>query len=170
MKKILLIFVFIISLIANTVPAHAHCPLCTAATGAAVAAARFYGVDDLIVGTFIGGFIISTAFWFNRVLRKKNKGKDYVPFQLEIISLLSFVLTLISFQTAGIVSIETLFGIDRIFMGMLIGSLITLFTSGLNDLIRKNNGNKNYIPFQVISLTLAFLSLSVLGYYLVGWV
>lgn len=162
------IFSFLISLFSAFKPVLAHCPLCTAATGAAVAVARYYGVDDLIVGTFIGGFVISTAFWFNRILRKRNKGEDYLPFQSAIIILLSFILTFVSFHTAGIVSFSTLFGIDRIFAGMSIGSAISLAAFGFNDFIRKSNGNKNYIPFQVIFMTIAFLSLSALGYYIVG--
>lgn len=148
----------------------AHCPLCVAATGSAVSVARFYGVDDLIVGTFIGGFVISTAFWLNKLLKKKNKGNDYIPFQLAIIILLSFILTFTFFQSTGIVSHTTLFGIDRILAGMLIGSAITLFAFGFNDFIRKINGNKNYIPFQVIVLTITFLLIAVFGYYLVGWI
>ncbi len=149
-------------------PALAHCPLCTAATGSAVALTRFYGVDDLVVGTFIGGFVISTAFWLNRILRKRNKGKDYIPFQSAILILLSFVLTFISFQVAGIYSVKKLLGVDSILMGMFVGSIVTLFAFSFNDFIKRRNGNKNYIPFQVIFITLAFLLLSVFGYYAMG--
>ena len=52
--------------------AMAHCPLCTLATGAAVATARWYGVDDLIVSTFIGGTIISTGYE-SRVKQKDGR-------------------------------------------------------------------------------------------------
>jgi hypothetical protein len=166
LKRLAIFAFFIFPFLANS--AFAHCPLCTAATGSAVAVARFYGVDDLIVGTFIGGFVISTALWLNRILRKKNKGKDYIPFQWVTVVLLSFILTFISFQSAGIVGYTTLFGIDRILMGMLLGSAITLFAFGFNGFVRKINGNKNYIPFQVIFLTIGLLLLSVFGYYAMG--
>lgn len=160
--SILLFFILFIK------PTFAHCPLCVAATGTAVATARFYGVDDLIVGTFVGGFIISTAFWFNKLLRKRNKRKNYLPFQLTIIVILSFVLTFVSFQSADIVSYATFFGIDRILMGIIFGSIVTLVAFGFNDFMRKKNGNKNYVPFQVIFITIGFLLLSVLSYYIMG--
>ena len=54
-------------------------------------------IDDVIVGTFIGGFVVSTAFWLNRIIKKRNKGKDYLPFQSTIIILISFVSTFVSF-------------------------------------------------------------------------
>lgn len=168
--KAIFTLAFFLSLFSYSNLVSAHCPLCTAAAGVAVAAARYYGVNDLIVGTFIGGFIISTAFWFNRVLRKKNKGKDFIPLQLAIMILLSFVTTFISFYTGGIVSLSKLFGVDRIFLGMLLGSVISLFAYGFNGFIRRTHGDKNYIPFQVIIITFSFLLLSVFGYYSFGWV
>src|SRR3972149_2519404 len=81
--------------------AMAHCPLCSAATGAAVVAARYYGVDDLIVSILAGGFLMSTAYWFNNWLLRRNKGKNYLPWQLEILILATFLSTLYTFQLAG---------------------------------------------------------------------
>lgn len=147
----------------------AHCPLCTAATGAVVATARWYGVDDLIVGTFFGGFTISTAFWIQRILLKRNKGKDFIPFQLAIITILSLILSIITLHTANLFSSSTFFGVDRLLAGTFIGSSITLIAFGSHELLRKNNGNKNYFPFQAIVLALAFLSIAVFSYYLAGW-
>lgn len=170
-NRIFLPFSFIFSLIFLTNIAFAHCPLCSAATGAAVAVTRFYGVDDLIVGTFIGGFIISTAYWSNRYLMKRNKKKQYVQFQLPIIIIVSLLLTLVTFYFAGLLKNSNpaflVFGIDKIAVGSFIGSMITIFAFWFNDFLRKMNG-KSFIPFQGILLSLTFLSLTSLVYYLVG--
>src|SRR3989344_4710120 len=90
---------FSISAFSNFVMA--HCPLCTAATGAAVLAARWYGIDDLIVSTFIGGLIISTGYWINNWVHKKSKGKGYIKFQLPILVLFSYVSVVATFYFAG---------------------------------------------------------------------
>lgn len=163
------VVIFFLSLFLVIKPVFAHCPLCTAATGSVVAATRFYGVDDLIVGTFIGGFVISSAFWFNNILRKRNKNKNYIPFQLVGILLLSLVLTILTFHTIGLTSV-TLFGVDRILLGLLIGSFITLIAFRFHDFLKRSNGNKSYIPFQVILITLAFLLVATFGYYGLRWV
>ncbi len=164
--------VFLISLISVINPVLAHCPLCSAATGAAVAVTRWYGIDDLIVGTFIGGFMISTAAWFNNILKKKKR-KDYIPFQYGILILSSIVLTVLTFYLAGLLGNTNpsfrIFGIDKILVGMLFGSVVSLVAFKLHGILKSNNGNKSYLPFQVIIVTIALLSFTSLIYYLVGW-
>ena len=172
-NRIFLTFSFLFSLVSLTNVAFAHCPLCSAATGTAVAATRYYGVDDLIVGTFIGGFIISTAYWSNKFLMKKNKNKKYIQFQLPIVIILSLLLTFITFYFAKLLKNPNpafqIFGIDKIVVGSVIGSLISVFAFWFNDFLRRIKG-KSFFPFQGIVLSLALLSLTSLLYYVVGWI
>lgn len=170
--KIIALYLFLFSLIFIRL-ASAHCPLCTAATGAAVATARWFGVDDLIVGTFFGGFIISSSLWFNNILKKKNKGKEFIVYQSWLIILFSLATTIFAYYTLGLLSLAppyVIFGIDKILLGTMIGSFATLFAFYFHEFLRKINGNKNYIPFQVIILSLFILSLISTGYYLFGWI
>ncbi len=167
-------FAFFFSFIYLSTSIHAHCPLCSTATAVVVATTRVYGVDDLIVGTFIGGVIVSTAFWTNNFLRKRNKGKDYISYQLPIVNTLFILLTIITFKFAGLLN-NTLpqfmiFGIDKIILGYMIGSIITCLTPMINRYIRSFNKGKNYIPFQLMILTLILLSLTVIGFYSSGFI
>lgn len=151
----------------------AHCPLCVAATGAAVAVTRAYGIDDLIVGLFVGGVVISTALWLDTILKKRNKGKNHIPLQSMIIVFLSIVSTVVSFYFAGMLGnvypVYLIFGLDKILVGTLLGSFITLATFQFNDsFLRRLNGNKNFVPFQPIILTTAFLSLASLIFFFLG--
>lgn len=156
------------SLVLYTGIALAHCPLCTAAAGAAVAITRWYGVDDLVVGSFIGAFVISTGLWFNNILKRRNKGKDYLPFQSVILVLLSLISTIISFSLGGITTNSYfIFGIDKLIMGTLLGSGMTWLAFWFSKFLRKNMG-RTLIPFQSIILTFAFLSLMNLSFYFVG--
>lgn len=167
MNNILLTSVFLSMLLFPQLT-YAHCPLCTAATGSAVTVARWYGVDDLIFGTFLGGFVISGALWINNFLKKKKI--EHIPYQPTVIILFSIFSTIIAFYATGLLGTHMLFGIDKIIIGTLTGIIITLLTFQLHYILRKNNGNKNYIPFQVIILTLISLSLVASGFYIFGLV
>ncbi len=161
---------FFFTLISFIELVYAHCPLCVVATGSLVAASRWYGIDDLIVGTFLGGFVISTTAWFDRILKKRNRNKEHIRYQYPIFILASIALTLITFYSLGLLGTGIpnyiLFGVDKLLIGFLIGSFLTLFAFSFNDLLRKNNGGKNHIPFQVIFLTVIFLLVTSFGYLL----
>ncbi len=141
----------------------AHCPLCTAATGAAVAVTRWYGLDDSIVGVFVGGMVVATGLWFNNLAKKFNKGKEYLPFQSGIFLLLSFILTIITFYFANLMGPSNLFkifGIDRILFGTIIGIIASFTSFKLHDMLRVFNRNRNYFPYQSILVLILTLAIS----------
>ncbi len=166
MKKTLMIpiLTFLIPIVS------AHCPLCTIAAGAGIGAARFYGIDDSIVGLFLGAFIVSTALWFNKWLKTKID----LPLQKVLIIFTSFLLLMGPLYLTGIVNnfetvkaIPTLsmfglgiFGIDKLLLGTIIGTLFVSVSFSSSDYIRKKNG-KVLFPYQGISfmiITLLILS------------
>lgn len=153
MKKWIVLFL-LLALLPQA--AYAHCPLCTAATGGAVAAARFYALDDTIVGVWIGAFIISTALWFDRMIKK-----EYVQFQRLIIVLLSFTLTIVPFYMAGLIGFQTstVFGIDRLFFGILSGSAVSYFAFSVSWKIKAER-KKRLFPFQTMAIALLLLALT----------
>lgn len=167
MNKIILASVFL-SLLLLPQSTYAHCPLCTAITGSAVTVARWYGVDDLIFGTFLGGFVISGTLWISNLLKKKKL--EYLPYQSTIILALTTISTIATFYVTGLLGTNMLFGIDKIIIGTLAGIITTLLTFQVHYLLRNNNGNKNHIPFQAIVLTLVSLSLVASGFYVFGLV
>ena len=159
---------FLISSLFFARNALAHCPLCIAATGTAVAFARFYGVQDLVTGTLLGGVIISSSLWLHLFLKKRNKGKDYIPFQEFIILFLSVLSSLVSiyFVDGGISGY--LYGLSDLAFGMLTGSFVSIAAFQIHEFLRRMHGNKNYFPFQAIALVLLFLAVSIWSYYFFG--
>lgn len=140
--------------------AFAHCPLCTAATGAAVAVTRFYGLDDSIVGVFVGGMVIATGLWINNLLKKYNKGKEFLPLQSVIVLLVSFILTIITLYFANLVGPANPFkilGIDRILFGTIIGIALSYFSFRFHSLLRVLNKDKNFFPYQSIAVLILYL-------------
>ena len=165
MKKILSI-ASLTSLFGLIPTVSAHCPLCTIAAGAGIGGARFYGVDDTIVGLFLGAFIVSTALWFNRWL----KSKIDLPLQKFLIVFASFLLLIAPLYLAGVINnfevvkaIPSLsifglgaFGIDKLLFGIIIGTIFIFASFSLSDYIRDKNG-KVLFPYQGISLMIITL-------------
>ncbi len=150
-------------------PVHAHCPLCTAAVGAAAVTANYYGFDASVIGLMIGGFAITTGLWIG--LRIK---KQYLKFQLPLLVLLSFVLTVIPLQSAigdNIAVSMLFFGepgsllnkvyfINKLFAGAVTGG-IAVTAAYLMHVYVKNTRGHVLFPYQGIAFTLASL--------LIGW-
>ncbi len=170
-KFFLSIGIILLSIISlNSVSA--HCLLCTGAAIAGVGAARFIGVDDSIVGLFLGAFIISTALWFNKWLVKK---KVKIRLQEIILVLISFALLVVPLYTAGLITnfemVKSMpehhsmlgmgiYGIDKLFFGIITGSLAIWMSFTLNDYIKEKRGRILW-PYQGISfmlITLVILS------------
>ena len=171
-KKLIFIIAFsFLSLIPSVI---AHCPLCTVAAGTGVAVARFYGIDDSIVGVFLGAFIISFALWFNKWL--KNKTNFHM--QTTLLVLVSFLLLVIPLYLSGIITnidmVKSMpehhsilglgrFGIDKLMFGIIAGSIFIWGSFGLSDYVKIKRG-KVLFPYQSISFML--ITLAVLSAYL----
>ena len=151
--------------------ARAHCPLCTAAAGAGLAAARFYGVDDMVVGLWFGAFILSTALWFSRSIKK-----NIVKFQAPLIVLASFLITIAPMYSAGVMGSPqhskyfmlpngSLFGVDRLLLGMLLGVGLFLGAEEASKQVKKRRGL--LFPFQTIVFIMVALSIASAAFLLV---
>src|SRR3989338_8925736 len=142
-------------------PVLAHCPLCAAATAGGVAATRFLGVDDSVTGTFVGGFVVSTALWFDNWLKKKRNGRELMPLQSTVFILLSLAFTILTLYLAKLLGSPDpayhMFGVDKLLVGTLAGTVVTVAAFALHKWIRKVRGGKSLMPFQGIVLTLACL-------------
>ncbi len=164
----LLLFLFSLLMLPSLV--FAHCPLCSAATGMAVATARIYGVDDAIVGLFAGGFAVSTALWMNNIAMKRNGKKTFIAYQSHIFVLASLVLTLITLYAAGMFDGNfVIFGMDKLFFGTIAGTALSFISFEIHQWLRFNNGNRNHIPLQGIVLPLVVLIAAGAGLYGLGW-
>ena len=152
--------IFLIGFLSSLIipSAYAHCPVCTAAVGTGVIVTRFYGVDDLIVGLWIGAFIASTALWFG----KKIKEGKTTSLEDAILIILALLITVNGFYLGGLMGHSMMFGIDRLLLGMILGSVLLPASIYLSKEIKKIKG-KVILPYQTILVTLSILTtLSIL--------
>ena len=172
-KSFLVLLFFILIAFAAMPSAHAHCPLCTAAVGAAAISAKYYGLDVSIIGLLIGAFGVSTGLWAGRAIKR-----EYFKLQLQLIVLASFLLTVIPLMYISSDSIympllwlgqpgamlNKVYWINKILFGSTIGGLAALAAFLLHNKIKKIRGKVLFL-FQGIAITLAFLLISSLALY-----
>lgn len=163
---------FPLALLLSIPSVHAHCPLCTAAVGAAAVSAKYYGMDLSIIGIFIGAFGVSTGLWIGL------KIKNYFKFQLPLIVLSSFLLTALPLLYISNEQIYlpilwlgpagTLFNkvywINKILFGSIIGAVASVFAYLLHIHVKKIRG-KVLFPFQGIIFTILSLGITSLIIY-----
>lgn len=176
MKRLILLTNIIIILFALIPEVYSHCPLCTTGAVVGVGLTRSYGIDDSIVGLFLGALIVSSALWFNKWLKKRVN----FPVQEILLMVFSFLAVVIPLYYAGLITdfemVKSMpehhsmlgfgvLGIDKLLLGTIIGTLVIWFVFTLSDSIKKERG-KVLFPYQGVS----FMSIALIVLSLTFWV
>ena len=164
MNIILSAVLFFSLLFVTAKSALAVCPLCVIAVGAGLGLSRWLGIDDTVTGVWIGGFIVSFGLWFSSYIKKK-KWKLTQP---EIVSVLTFyLLTIIPLYFAKIIGhpLNKLWGIDKIFLGSIVGAVTFMASVFMDKYLRKISGGQVYIYYQKIILPMLLLTLVSFTFY-----
>lgn len=169
MKKYLLFFVFLALL---AVPkAQAVCPVCTIAVGAGVGVSRWLGIDDTISGLWIGGLIVSMIMWTLNWLDKKNirfAGRVI----LTVLAYYAIVIWPLFWLKIGGTTImghplNKMWGIDKLLLGIIIGSIAFFLGAVWYDYLKKKNDNRAHFPFQKVAMPIApLIILSAVFYFI----
>jgi len=143
------------------VKTYAVCPVCTVAVVAGLGLSRYLGIDDTISGVWIGGLILSVSFWLSNWLKKKNINIHYLTL---IAIFITYLLIFIPLQAAGITGhpLNKLWGIDKLFLGSIMGSAVFLIGVVADKIQRKIKG-KQFFPFQkVVFPVLSLIIMSII--------
>ncbi len=146
--------------------AEAVCPLCTVAVAGGLGLSRWFGISDAITGIWIGGLIISSSLWLSNFLGTK---KINFPAK-ETINIAAFYA--ITFGPLYITKVighpfNTIFGVDKLIFGSIIGSGIFLSAVGIDEYIRKINGGKVKFFYQKVIIPVSLLLIFSLLFYLI---
>src|SRR3989344_2973104 len=157
------VFIFLFALLLGIPFVKAHCPLCTLGAVAAAGGAAYFGVNNLVIGLFIGAFAVSMGWWISNLIKKK-----FIPFQKTLLVIFSFLTTILPLlplpvfhEAKGIYLSQ--FGpygytiaLNTFLMGSILGGLIICITPWLSHKITEIRNGK-LIPYQGIILTLGLL-------------
>ncbi len=144
--------------------ARAICPVCVVAVGAGVGIAEEFGVDDTIIGLWIGALIIALAWWTLNWFIQKNwsfKGCGSLTF------LSYYLLILWPLYSGGLIGKElnVLWGIDKLLLGILLGSILFYLSSAFYFYLKEKNGGRAYFPFQKVAMPLGALAITSAIFY-----
>lgn len=143
------------------------CPICTVTVVAGLGISRLLGIDDIITSIWIGAFILSFSFvTHNWIIKKWPKFK--LPYGLYVVILTTYLLVLIPFWLDGVIGIvrNTLWGIDKILLGILVGSFTFLFGVWVDKKVRKLNNNKQFFAYQKVVFPVLALTITSLVFYI----
>jgi len=172
-------FIFLTLLLSSAIlvpPVSAHCPLCTAGAAIGVGVAREMGVDDSIVGLFLGAFVAASGLWLDRILKKRNI--DY-PLQGMILVAVSLLSVAVPLYYAGVITntavVRSLtdyhslfgleaFGIDKLFGGLLFGTVLITGVFTLSDYVTRIRGGRLF-RFQGMVLMAVALALCAIAFW-----
>lgn len=149
-------------------PALAVCPICTIAVGAGLGLSRFLGIDDSVIGLWIGGVIISSSFWFASWLIKKYSWKIKENYLKTGISLATALLILVPLYMSGIAGhpLNTIWGIDKLVFGSILGSGLFLASIWADQKLRQLKGRQLF-SYQKVVFPIVFLAIgSLIMYFL----
>lgn len=146
-------------------PVQAVCPVCTVAVGAGVGISRWLGIDDSVTGLWVGGLMVSSAFWAADWLEKKGKKWPHKRFWL---TFGFYGLTFPPLFWSGIVgqSLNRLWGMDKLLAGSIVGSGLFLLAVVTDRLLRLTKDGKVYVPYQKVIIPVTLLLVSSLYFYM----
>ena len=165
-KKILLAILTFGGIFSATVAKAIPCAVCTVAVGSGVGLARWLKIDDRITGVWVGALIASFIAWTIHYLDKKNirfKGRKILTV------VLWYGLTIIPLYFTGIFShpLNKSWGIDRLLIGIIFGTVIFIAANLLHNYLKKKNNDKSYFHLQKAIVPVGFLAIASLIVYLI---
>jgi hypothetical protein len=145
-------------------PAKAVCPVCILAVGAGLGLSRYLGIDDTITGLWIGGLTVAMIMWTINWVRPKIKKVKTIPFWNILIIIAYYAMIAWPLTTQNFIGhpLNVIWGIDKIILGISLGSLLFWGISELYLYLKKENNGHAYFPFQKVVMpfgALAFMSL-----------
>lgn len=137
--------------------AYAVCPVCTVAIGGGLLLSHYLGIDDLVVGVWIGGLLVAFGLWMSTYIKKV-----YIKGQAWLITAFLWATTVLSLKQAGFIGHPTckIHGHDKLLTGIEVGTLAFLLGFGLDWLLRrqnKKNPGKAVFPYQKVILPIFWL-------------
>ena len=138
---------------------YAQCPVCIVTVGGGLLIAKKLGIDDLLTALWISGLNVAISFWFVSFIKKPKILKNPL-----IWTVIMFVSTFAYFASTKQMyhKNNTFMHIDKVLVGLIIGTFVWLLGIGIDKLIRKYNNGKVLFFYQKVIVPL-FLLIATTG-------
>ena len=168
----MIVFMTLAALMFWAAPALANpaCAVCTVAVAASLEIARYFGVDDSVVGIWSGAFLALVGYWMIAWFDKKKwhfPGRDFWLIALSV--------AMIGFMYVDGLGYEALsynpepiliFFMDPFLFSVLLGAITLILSNRFYQWMKAKNGGHAHFPFEKVAVPVGALALlSVLFYY-----
>jgi hypothetical protein len=167
---------FILAFAATLGVAQAFCP-CIVAAAVGIAVARYFGINDIVTGLWIGAMLYLTGVWtedeIKKYLRRRNRYDDYARHKkIAMHLLLVYGITAVSVYFlwyfgyfSGFSVIVYGARINSLLLGTAIGVVLTLFTSLANKELWHLGIKARFQKAALITIVLLAFSALLWGFY-----
>ncbi|MCX6765810.1 MAG: hypothetical protein NT136_02525 [Candidatus Moranbacteria bacterium] len=140
-------------------------PLCPVGIAGGLGLARLLGVDEFILGLWIGALIVSFSVVLNKFLIKKGKG---FPFSFWLILLATWLISFFPiYRQLSWDSSVIILGLPRVIAGSLAGAVMLFLIAKINDFAISRHNGQIYFHYQRIIIPLAgLLAISAVFYWM----
>ncbi|MCX6113584.1 MAG: hypothetical protein NTY22_09990 [Proteobacteria bacterium] len=142
----------------------AVCPVCTIAVGSGLGLLRAFGVDDIITGLWLGALVVSSILWFLDWMNKRNYN---FKFKKTIIWISFYLLFIYPLYLMGYGGEPMFYFVDRLLIGVIIGSIVFLLSIAADHYLRSINDNKVVFLYQKVIVPMVFLFIASIVTHLV---
>lgn len=159
--------------------AQAICPVCVIAVSAGLGLSEYLGIDDTIAGVWIGGLLVSLIIWTINWFNKKNwpaivndagqnRSLNNRDLRDVAIVILYYALTFWPLWIKNFIGspANRLFGLDKLILGTVLGSLVFLAMTLWYNSIKKRRGHAHF-PYEKVVMPLSALFILSLVFYLI---
>lgn len=162
-------FVLFLILISNSYANPLACPICTVVIVGGLGISRLLGVDDTVVGVWVGAIIPALAQWTVYYFEKKNI-KNILVKILSYVGWYSLLIPLYLGKDPSIIfNLKTILGIDSFIFSIIVGSLSLFGSVKLYYFMKEKNGGMPHFPFEKVVLPfISLLLVSVIFYLTMG--
>lgn len=134
--------------------AYAQCPVCIVTVGGGLLIAKKLGIDNLITAIWISGLNVAISFWFVSFVKKPKILQNPL---LWTVLLFGSTYWYLSATNQMFHKNDTFMSIDKVLVGLIVGTVVWLLGIGVDKLIRKYNSNKVLFPYQKVIVPLFLL-------------
>lgn len=156
-------------LLLKALPAKAICPVCIVAVGAGLGLSEYLGIDDSIAGLWIGGLLVGVSVWTIDYCVKKNWLQKYRAWRDPLIFFAYYLMVIWPLYAQDFIGnpFNQLFGLDKLVLGIAVGSIVFSLVAWLYEIMKKKNDGHAHFPFQKVVMPVSSLIiLSALFYFL----
>lgn len=162
-KKLLAILGVIILFFTKPAFANPACGVCTVAVGAALGISRKLGVDDTVVGVWLGALLMLIAFWTMTFCVRRGWKFRWMG---ALFIVISFSL-IIPIYTMDYISYgaRTILHVDSFLVSVLLGGAIFFFSEVAYMVMKEGNGGHAHFPFEKVVIPVVSLIIASVAFY-----